>query len=97
MVKPRILNPQASTAVTLAGLGSRACGRSGKTVGPYWNMRAGGDVALERTPRILGRRLPGAEFGYYVGSVGANMRHATPEDTEPVARECQAAAGTTGD
>ncbi len=97
MVKLQILNPQASTAVTPASLASRVYDLSGKTIGLYWNMKAGGDVALEQTERILGQRFPDAKFNSYVGSVGASMRHATAEDAERVARECDAVVGTTAD
>ena len=97
MVKLQILNPQASTAVAAVGLASRLSDLSGKTIGLYWNMKAGGDLALEQTAHFLGQRFPGTEFKYYVGSVGAYMRHATVEDAERVARECDAVVGTTGD
>ncbi len=97
MVKLQILNPQASTAITPASLATRVSGLSGKTIGLYWNMKAGGDVALEQTAHFLGQRFPNAEFRYYTGSVGATMRHATAEDAERVARECDAVVGTTAD
>lgn len=97
MVELKIINPQANTAITPVGLASRVSGLSGHTVGLYWNMKAGGDVALERTAQILGERFPGTEFRHYAGSVGATMRHATAEDTERMARECDAVVGTTGD
>ena len=97
MVELKIINPQAKTAVTPVGLASRVSGLSGHTVGLYWNMKAGGDVALEQTARILGERFPGIEFRHYTGSVGAMMRHATSEDAERMARECDAVVGTTGD
>lgn len=97
MVELKILNPQATTAITPVSLASRLPDLSGRTVGLYWNMKAGGDVALEQTARLLGERFPKAEFRHYTGSVGAIMRHATPEDTERMARECDAVVGTTGD
>lgn len=97
MVELRILNPQATTAVTPVSIASRLPDISGHTIGLYWNMKAGGDVALEQTARLLGERFPRAKFRYYTGSVGAIMRHATAEDTERMVRECDAVVGTTGD
>ncbi len=97
MVELKILNPQATTAITPVSLASRISDLSGRTIGLYWNMKAGGDVALEHTARLLGERFPRAEFRYYAGSVGAIMRHATAEDTERMARECDVVVGTTGD
>lgn len=97
MARLQILNPQAITAVTPVSLAPRVSDLSAKTIGLYWNMKAGGDVALERTAHLLGERFPTATFKYYVGSVGATMRHATQEDAERVAKECNAVVGTTGD
>ncbi len=97
MVELKILNPQATTAITPVSLASRLNDLSGRTIGLYWNMKAGGDVALEQTARLLGERFPRTEFRHYTGSVGAIMRHATAEDTERMASECDAVVGTTGD
>ena len=97
MVELKILNPQASTAITPVGLAPRVSNLSGRTIGLYWNAKSGGDVALEQTAHLLGERFPKAQFRYYAGSVGAIMRHATPEDTELMAQECDAVVGTTGD
>ena len=97
MAELKILNPQAKTSITPVGLASRISDLSGHTIGLYWNMKAGGDVALEQTARSLGELFPKAEFKYYVGSVGATMRHATAEDAERMASECDAVVGTTGD
>ncbi len=97
MVELKILNPQATTAITPVSFASRLSDLSGRTIGLFWNMKAGGDVALEQTARLLADRFPKSEFRYYAGSVGAIMRHATPEDIERMARECDAVVGTTGD
>ena len=97
MATLHIVNPQASTLITPVSLADRVGDLSGKTVGLYWNLKAGGNVALEHTAYLLGQRFPGAEFKYYHGSVGASMRHATAEDAEQVARECDSVVGTTSD
>ncbi|MFQ6029407.1 MAG: hypothetical protein ACE5Q6_18170 [Dehalococcoidia bacterium] len=97
MAKLQVLNPQAATAIPSEALATRVSDLAGKTIGLYWNMKAGGDVALEETAHLLGEGFPGTKFRSFVGSVGATMRHATAEDAERVARECDAVVGTTGD
>ena len=97
MARMQVLNPVAQTVQHKVDPAPRLDGLRGKTIGLYWNMKAGGDVALEQTARLMGERFRGAQFKYYVGSVGASMRHATSEDAERVAGECDAVVGTTGD
>lgn len=70
MVELKILNPQATTAINPVGLASRLSDLSRRTIGLYWNMKAGGDVALEHTARLLGERFPKAEFRYYAVPLG---------------------------
>ncbi len=60
-------------------------------------MKAGGDVALERTAKLLAASFSDTEFKHFVGSVGAMLRHATAEDADKVAREYDAVIGTTSD
>jgi hypothetical protein len=69
----------------------------GVTVGLYWNMKAGGDAALDRTQELLARRFPGVRFRRYTGSVGWLMRHLTAEDADRMAAEVHAVVGTTND
>ena len=97
MVKLEVVNPQAITQVVSVPLAPRLSEITGKRIGLYWNMKAGGDVALEHTARLLDQRFPKTEFKHFVGSVGASMRHATAEDAELVAKECDAVVGTTAD
>ena len=97
MAKLEIVNPQAITSVPPVSLASRLTGMAGKTIGLYWNLKGGGDVALEQTAHFLGQRFPDAQFKFYTGSVGSSMKHATAEDAELVARECDAVVGTTAD
>jgi hypothetical protein len=97
MVKLQVLNPQANTKVAPVALAARLGDLSGKTIGLYWNVKAGGDVALDRTAYMLGQRFPDIQFKHYVGAVGSSMRHATAEDADRVARECHAVVGTTAD
>ncbi len=97
MAKLQIINPQASTVIESVKPAQRVAALQGKTIGLYWNMKAGGDVGLEQTAELLRKRLPGTEFRNYVGSVGAMLRHATAEDADRVARETDAVVGTTSD
>ena len=97
MAKLRIINPQATTIIEAVKAAPRVDGLKGKRVGLYWNMKSGGDVALERTATLLAERYPNTEFRNIVGSVGAMLRHATAEDAELVAQECDAVVGTTAD
>ncbi len=97
MVKLQVLNPQAKTEIAPINTASRVGDLTGKTIGLYWNMKAGGDVALERTAHHLSQRFSGVEFRNYMGSVGGMLRHATGEDADRVAAECDAVVGTTSD
>jgi hypothetical protein len=71
MVKLQVFNPQANTSVAAVSLAPRLSMLEGKTIGLYWNMKAGGDVALEHTAQLLGQRFPGVKFKQYIGDVGA--------------------------
>jgi hypothetical protein len=97
MVKLHIVNPQASTAIEAYSPAPRLASLKGKTIGLYWNVKAGGDLALEHTARLVGQSFPDAQFKEYIGSVGATMRHTTAEDADRIARECDAVVGTTAD
>ena len=70
---------------------------TGARIGLYWNMKAGGDAALDQMEKMLGARFPGASFRRYIGSVGFLMRHATAEDADRIASEVDAVVGTTAD
>jgi hypothetical protein len=97
MAKLEILNPQAGTVIEAAKPAPRLAELTGKRIGLWWNMKAGGDVALERTAQILAQRFPGTQFTQYVGSVGAMLRHATAEDAAKISQQCDAVVGTTSD
>ena len=97
MVELRIVNPQAVTVIESVQAAPRLDALKGKTIGLYWNMKAGGDIALERTGKLLAERFTDTDFKNFVGSVGAMLRHATAEDADKVARECDAVIGTTSD
>ena len=87
-----ILNPVAETVEFSVKPAPRAGDLTGARIGLYWNMKAGGDAALDEMERRLGAR-----FKRYIGSVGFLMRHATAEDADRIASECDAVVGTTAD
>lgn len=97
MAQLQILNPVAQTVHQTIPVASRLPDLQGKRVGLYWNMKAGGDVALARVAELLSTRYPGLQVKDFVGSVGHIMRHLTAEDADRIAKECDAVVGTTAD
>lgn len=97
MARLEVLNPVAATVEFSVKPAPRLRDWQGVTVGLYWNMKAGGDAALERTEELLARRFPGVRFRRYTGSVGWLMRHLTAEDADRMAAEVNAVVGTTND
>ncbi|MFG1421752.1 UGSC family (seleno)protein [Roseixanthobacter liquoris] len=93
----RVYNPVAEILEVSHPPAPRVDDLDGKRIGLYWNMKAGGDVALARAEELLKQRYPRATFAYYRGSVGWMMRHVTPADVAQVARECDVVIGTTAD
>ncbi|MDE3100653.1 MAG: hypothetical protein KGJ98_00295 [Chloroflexota bacterium] len=92
-----VANPVAESTVRSVPPAPRAGDLDGKTVGLYWNIKAGGDKALDRTERVLRARYPSARFVRLLGSIGSTVRHLTPRDADRVASTCQVTVGTTGD
>ena len=97
MAQLQVMNPVAQAVRHSIEPASRRANLSGATIGLYWNMKAGGDEALNRTETLLRERFPGVTFKRYHGSVGFMMRHCTAEDSDRIAREVQAVVGTTAD
>jgi len=97
MTRLEIVNPVARTLEFSVKPAPRLADWRGVTVGLYWNMKAGGDAALDRVEALLAARVPGLRFRRYTGSVGWLMRHCTPEDADRIAAEVQAVVGTTND
>jgi hypothetical protein len=97
MVRLEIANPVATTVEYSVKPAPRLRELSGATIGLYWNIKAGGDHALDRTEALLKARFPGVTFRRYTGSVGFIMRHATAEDADRIASEVHAVVGTTAD
>ena len=97
MASIEILNPVAKTIERSVKPAARLKDWSGVTVGLYWNIKAGGDFALDRTEELLRQRFPALRFKRYTGSVGWLMRHCTAEDADRIASEVHAVVGTTND
>ena len=97
MTQLEVLNPVAIPVRHSVAPAPRPADLRGATIGLYWNMKAGGDEALNRAEALLRERFPGTTFKRYHGSVGFLMRHCTPEDSDRMAREVQAVVGTTAD
>ncbi len=91
------MNPVARPREQKVEPASRPHSLAGKTIGLFWNMKAGGDVGLERVAELLRQRYPDCEVKHYIGSVGQIMRHSTAEDCDRMASECHAVVATTGD
>ena len=97
MTTLKIMNPVARQVEVHVQPAGRAPDLNGKRIGLYWNLKPGGDVALQRVQEKLSERYPEARFSYFQGDVGAAMRHSTPAATDRHARECDVIVSTTSD
>jgi hypothetical protein len=97
MARLDIANPVAVSVEQSVKPAVRQRDLSNVTVGLYWNMKSGGDAALDRAEQRLSERYPGIRFRRYTGSVGFIMRHATADDADRMASEVQVVVGTTAD
>jgi hypothetical protein len=97
MARLEIRSPVATRVEHSVKPAPRVAGLDELTIGLYWNMKAGGDAALDRTEQLLRERFAGVRFRRYTGSVGFLMRHATADDADRMASEVQAVIGTTAD
>jgi len=97
MARLEVLNPMARAEERSIPPAARLADLSGKRVGLYWNIKSGGDAALDRVEERLKERFPGIVTSRHIGSVGFMMRHLTPEDAEKIAQTCDVVVGTTND
>jgi hypothetical protein len=97
MARLKVMNPVARSDEQQVKPADRASDLRGATIGLYWNMKAGGDLALDRAAELLRERYPGLVLKRYQGSVGQNVKHLTAEDADRIARECRAVVATTAD
>jgi hypothetical protein len=101
MAQMDVMSPIAEMVQYQVSPASRPANLRGKMVGLVWNMKSGGDVALEHIAKLLGerfeamrfRRFDGAFGGYRVGLVD-QLKLGEADD---IARECDVIVGTTAD
>ncbi|MBU6423515.1 MAG: hypothetical protein KGJ98_00025 [Chloroflexota bacterium] len=93
----KVVDPVAPVVVTKVAPAPRAGDLAGKRVGLYWNMKGGGDVALQRIEQLLSERYSGIAFSYHQGDVGAMTRRVTKGLADTIAASVDALIGTTAD
>ena len=97
MARLEVMNPIAHAEDRSIPPAPRQDDLAGKRIALYWNMKSGGDLALDRLEQLLKERFSGIGVSRYIGSVGFAMRHLTSEDADLIARECDVAVGTSAD
>lgn len=93
----KVLNPVARKIEKRGALAARLPRIDGGRIGLYWNLKSGGDIALQHAGELIKQRFPGIETKMYVGSVGSTHRMATKDDIRKMAEECTAVIGSTSD
>ena len=97
-MKLHVLNPVArKREIKTSPAAPRLSAFEGKRIGLYWNLKPGGDFALQRASELLKSRYPGVETKLYTGSIGAANRFTTPDDIKRITAECSAVIGSTAD
>ncbi len=97
MAKLTVVNPVARPLTRRYPRALREPSLAGKRVGLYWNLKSGGDVALERAGELIAARFADVRLYRFEGSVGFLMRHATAADAERIAAACDVVIGATAD
>lgn len=92
-----VRNPVAESIVQTVKPAPRVADLNGKRIGLYWNVKAGGDLALERTEVLLHDRFPDATFSYHRGTVGMVMRHVSAAEADRISKEVDVVVGTSSD
>ena len=89
-----VLNPVAPMQGELkaAPLAPRPSTLEGRTIGLKWSGTANGDVVLRRVQEVLEKKVPGATFKFYSGSLPAPRPM-----MEALKREVDAVIGATAD
>src|SRR5262245_47906799 len=67
-----VLNPVAEVEHRTVTPASRPSSLEGKTVGLIWNMKAGGDIALNRITELMGERIRGVRIVRFDGAFGGH-------------------------
>jgi hypothetical protein len=96
-----VMNPVADTVRYEVSPASRPASLRGKTVGLVWNLKSGGDVALEHIAKLLNQRFEGMRFRRFDGAFGgyrvALVNQLKQGEADDIARECDLVVGTTAD
>ncbi len=93
----RVLNPVAQKVEEKGSSAPRLSRLEGKSIGLYWNFKAGGDAALKRAGELLKARYPRLDAKIYVGSIGGSNHFLTKDDAKRIAQECAGMIGSTAD
>jgi len=96
MVKLEVLNPVAKLSTQEVTLAARLSDLSGKTIGLWWNNKASGNLVNKFTAEVLSKKFKDIRFREYLGTIGMEDRHASDEQLETVAKECDAVIGALG-
>jgi len=99
MVNLEVLNPVAKLSTQEVTLASRLGHLSGKTIGLFWNAKPSGDIINQFTAQLLTNQFKDIRFKEYLGSVHVVgvVRHASTEELDTMAKECDAVVGALGD
>ena len=97
MVNLEVLNPVADISKTDISPAARFTDLSGKTVGLFWNGKPSGEITNQFTSEFLAKKVKNIHFKNYLGSLGSVVRQMSTEDTDTIAKECDAVVGAIGD
>jgi hypothetical protein len=87
-----VLNPVATTNKGKFPPPSPLEAISGKTIGVYWDIKRGGDVALERLGELIAKDYPDVRFKRF------EHHDPVPDDMiDDMISQCDAVMGSTGD
>lgn len=93
----KVVDPVAPVVEKKVAPAPRIPDLAGKRIGLYWNMKGGGDVALQRIAETLSARYPGIAFSFHQGDIGAMTRRVTKGAADKIASSVDALIGTTAD
>jgi len=96
MEKLEVLNPVAKLSTQEVTLAARLDDLSGKTIGLWWNNKASGNLVNKFTAEVLAKKFKDIRFKEYLGTIGMEDRHASDDQLETVAKECDAVIGALG-
>lgn len=97
MTRIRTFNPVAKSIEKTQPRARRPADLEGKRIGLYWNMKSGGDHALDRVEELVRGRYASAHFARYEGASGGIIRMMTAAQADQIAKECDVVIGSTAD